>query len=338
MCVVRGEPFLGRAIQQGPVAYLFLNGSLSEIADVFVSFGLRESGPLYLHAGSAPGDCIDWLLHTIKQKGVKLVVIDTLQKLLRFKDLNDYAEVTNKIEPVLDAARQGNCHIMMLHHAKKESADDLDAAIGSTAIRGLCYTYLFLKRLPNSERRILRSDQRGGENFSETAIGFNKTTGRIEIQGTMEDAEIEEAAPKILEFVEMEGGDVVEKAVPDALPLGTIIVSKALRQLFRDGKFERTGDGKKGKPFCYSLAADLATVTHSHVTTSSLSIPYREQKNAEKHEQNRKNREKPLLTLTKFCSPETRNRMGTERNRILNRILREQNPILGKANDWNESR
>lgn len=335
MCVVRGEPFLGRAIQQGPVAYLFLNGSLSEIADVFVSFGLRESGPLYLHAGSAPGDCIDWLLHTIKQKGVKLVVIDTLQKLLRFKDLNDYAEVTNKIEPVLDAARQGNCHIMMLHHAKKESADDLDAAIGSTAIRGLCYTYLFLKRLPNSERRILRSDQRGGENFSETAIGFNKTTGRIEIQGTMEDAEIEEAAPKILEFVEMEGGDVVEKAVPDALPLGTIIVSKALRQLFRDGKFERTGDGKKGKPFCYSLAADLTTVTHSHVTTSSLSIPYREQKNAE---QNRKNREKPLLTLTKFCSPETRNRMGTERNRILNRILREQNPILGKANDWNESR
>jgi hypothetical protein len=47
------------------------------------------------------------------------------------------------MEPVLDAARQGNCQMMMLHHAKKESADDLDAAIGSTAIRGLCYTYLF---------------------------------------------------------------------------------------------------------------------------------------------------------------------------------------------------
>ena len=101
------EPFLGRAIQQGPVAYLFLDGSLPEIADVVVSLGLQESDPLYLHAGSAPGDCIDWLLHTIKQKGVKLVVIDTLQKLLRFKDLNDYAEVTNKMEPVLDAARQG---------------------------------------------------------------------------------------------------------------------------------------------------------------------------------------------------------------------------------------
>jgi hypothetical protein len=54
MCVVRGEPFLGRATQQGPVAYLFLDDFLPEVADVFVSLGLRESDPLYLQAGSAP--------------------------------------------------------------------------------------------------------------------------------------------------------------------------------------------------------------------------------------------------------------------------------------------
>ena len=172
------------------------------------------------------------------------------------------------MEPVLDAARQGNCHIMMLHHAKKESADDLDAAIGSTAIRGLCYTYLFLKRLPNSERRILRSDQRGGKNFAEVAIGFNKRTGRIEIQGTMEDAEIEDAEPKILELVEAEGGDMVEKDIRNLLPLRAIIISKALRKLFRDGKLERTGDGKKGKPFRYSVASDLTTP--SNVTSDSV--------------------------------------------------------------------
>ena len=132
----------------------------------------------------------------------------------------------------------------------------------------------------------------------------------------MEDAEIEEAAPKILKFIEMEGDDVVEKAVRDALPLRTIIVSKALRQLFRDGKLERTGDGKKGKPFRYSLAADLTTITHSHVTTSSLSIPCREQKNAGTAGTESKQSEKTLLTLTKFCSRGIRNRMGTEWNRI----------------------
>lgn len=194
--VVRGEPFLGRATQQGPVAYLFLDGPLPEIADTFVTLGLRESDPLYLHAGSAPADSIDWLLFTIRQKGVKLVVIDTLQKLLRFKDINDYSEVTNRMEPLLDAARQGNCHIMMLHHAGKYSVDDLDAAIGSTAIRGLCYSYLFLKRLnPKSDRRIISSDQRGGKRFPETAIGFNRLTQRLEVQGSLEDAEINDAEP-----------------------------------------------------------------------------------------------------------------------------------------------
>src|SRR5262249_41897750 len=96
--VARGEPFLDRQKQQGAVAYLFLDGPLHEIADVFVAAGLRESDPICLHAGSAPRDCIDWLLSTVKEKGVRLVVIDTLQKLLRFENINDYAEVTNRME------------------------------------------------------------------------------------------------------------------------------------------------------------------------------------------------------------------------------------------------
>ena len=81
---------------------------------------------------------------------------------------------------------------MFLHHAKKDAGDDLDSAIGSTAIRGLAYSYLHMKRLPTSERRILRSDQRGGKNVSEMAIGFDRSAGWLEIQCTMEEAEVEE--------------------------------------------------------------------------------------------------------------------------------------------------
>ncbi|MBI3001319.1 MAG: bifunctional DNA primase/polymerase [Deltaproteobacteria bacterium] len=257
LSVARGEIFLGRMTQQSPVGYLFLDGPLPEIADVFVSLGLRESDPVFLHAGSAPRDAIDWLLFTVKQKATRLVVIDTFQKMLRLKDLNDYAEVTNKMEPVLDAAREGRCHVMMLHHAGKNSADDLDAVIGSTAIRGLCYTYFFEKRLPNSDRRILSSDQWGGKNFPETAIGFNRATGRLEVQGTMEEAEIEEAEPLIIEFLRAEGGDVLEKMIRENVNLRAFIVSKALRKLFRQGHVDRTGKGRKGSPFHYSLVATL---------------------------------------------------------------------------------
>ncbi len=256
IAVSRGEPWLTRATQQSPVAYVFLDGPLTDIADTFVSLGLRESDPVFIHAGSAPIDAIAWILATVKDKGARLVIIDVLQKLCRFENINDYSEVSTKMEPLLEAARDGHCHVMTLHHAKKDSHDDLDAAIGSTAIRGLCYTYLFAKRLANSERRILSSDQRGGKNFGEVGIGFDKFTGRLYVQGTIDDVEIEEATPLILKVLDGDG-EQRETEIRKAVPMRGWIVGKALRSLVKTGDVERNGSGKKGQPFLYSVASTL---------------------------------------------------------------------------------
>ena len=114
------------------------------------------------------------MMKWVKENDARFIIVDTLQRLFRFQNVNDYSEVTNAVEPLTEAAREQKCHVMFLHHAKKDAGDDLDSAIGSTAIRGLAYSYLHMKRLPNSERRILRSDQRGGKNISEMAIGFDR--------------------------------------------------------------------------------------------------------------------------------------------------------------------
>lgn len=257
LAIARGVPFLGRATQRCAVAYLSLDASLPEIAEVFTRFGLREDDQIFLHAGAAPTDAIAWLVERIKQNNVGFVVIDTLQRLFRFQNINDYSEVTNAMEPLLEAAREERVHVMFLHHARKDSQGDLDSAVGSTALRGLAYTYLHLKKLPNSERRILRSDQRGGRNFPETAIGFDRVTGWLQVQGTMEDAEIEEAEPQIMEFLRAEEGEVLEKMIRENVNLRAFIVSKALRKLFRQGDVDRVGKGRKGSPFRYSPVATL---------------------------------------------------------------------------------
>jgi len=165
--------------------------------------------------------------------------------------------VTAKMEPLLEAARAGNCHVLTLHHAKKDSKDDLDASIGSTAIRGLAYTYLFVKRLANSNRRILSSDQRGGKNFAELGIGFDNVTGRLRVEGTIEAIEIEEARPQISKFLEAEESEVTEKEIRQAIPMRGWVVGRALRALVKHGDVERTGTGKKGNAFRYSLATVL---------------------------------------------------------------------------------
>jgi len=256
LAIARGIPFLGRPTQQSIVAYLSLDASLPEIGEVFQRFGLRESDQVFIHAGGAPVDAVGWLAHVIAEKGVRFCVIDTLQRLFRFQDVNDYSQVTNAIEPVLEAARQNNCHVLFCHHARKDSGDDLDSAIGSTAIRGLAYTYLHIKRLPDSERRIIRSDQRGGKNLPEMAIGYGKD-GWLCVQGTIEEVEIEEAEPKILEFLQAQDTGVTEREILRAVNLRAIVISKAIRQLFKNCHIERTGRGKKGDPFRYSKAISL---------------------------------------------------------------------------------
>jgi len=253
IAVSRGLPFLGRDTQKSPVAYLSLDASLPEITENLTALGLRESDPIFIHAGSAPRDTVRWLMQRVKENGVRLVVIDTLQRLFKFKDVNDYALVTNTMEPLLEEARAQNVHLLITHHAKKDAYDDLDSAIGSTAIRGLAYTYLHLKRLPGSDRRIFRSDQRNGKNFPELALIFNKE-GWLEVFGTRDDAEIEEVKPKILEALEAEGSDITEREIRRAVPAKGWIVGQGLRQLFKAGDLDRTGKGKKGDPFRFSLA------------------------------------------------------------------------------------
>jgi len=246
---------------------------MTDIADTFVALGLRETDPIFIHAGSAPKDAIDWILAAVKNKGARLVIIDVLQKLCRFENINDYSEVTTKMEPLLEAARAGNCHVMTLHHAKKDSKDDLDAAIGSTAIRGLAYTYLFVKRLANSNRRILSSDQRGGKNFAELGIGFDNVTGRLRVEGTIDEVEIEEARPQIIKFLEAEESEVTEKDIRQNISMRGWVVGRALRALVKQGDVERTGTGKKGNAFRYSLATPLFAESSNHTTRSNDTSP-----------------------------------------------------------------
>jgi hypothetical protein len=175
IAVSRGLPFLGRQTQQSPVAYLSLDASLPEILETFQPFGPRETDPIFVHAGSAPREAVLEIMEWVKKNNARFVVVETIQKLFRFENLNDYSEVINTSEPLIEAAREQKIHVAFVHHAKKDAGDDLDSAIGSTAIRGLAYTYLHMKRLPDSERRILRSDQRGGKNIAEVAVGFGKT-------------------------------------------------------------------------------------------------------------------------------------------------------------------
>lgn len=177
IAVARGVSFLDRPTAQGKVGYIFNDGGQNEIAEVFAKFGVRGDDSILLHAGSVPDRSSEWLLDMVDRGGLSLVVIDTLQRFFRFKDLNGYSEVTNTMEPLLNGMAERHCHVMFVHHAKKDTSDKLNASVGSTALRGLCYTFIYYCRLPDSEQRMMFTDQRSGKNMKETNIDFDWKTG-----------------------------------------------------------------------------------------------------------------------------------------------------------------
>src|SRR5258705_11056613 len=72
--------------------------------------------------------------------------------------------------------------------------------------------------------------------------------------------------PKIRELLDMhEGsGGVTEPNIRSEMPARGIITSKAIRAMYKAGTIERTGQGKKGKPFRYYLADTLSPAGPSY--------------------------------------------------------------------------
>ncbi len=327
IAVARGLPFLGRDTQKSPVAYLSLDASLPEIAETFASFGLKDNDPIFLHSGSAPRDTVRWLMQRVREKEVRLVVIDTLQRLFKFKDVNDYSHVTNTMEPLLEEARAQNIHLLLTHHAKKDASDDLDSSIGSTAVRGLAYSYLHLKRLPNSERRIFRSDQRNGKNFPELALVFN-CEGWLEVFGTRDEAEVEEVKPKILELLEAEGSEVDEKEIRRATPARGWVVGRAIRELFKAGDLDRTGKGRRGDPYKYMLASSIVDlrdnpssdcllqegIVKGREVSRPILIPYRDEEPPRQSGLETGRGKKSVETQGEILVPENQDSHGTSKD------------------------
>lgn len=259
IAVCRGLTFLGRECRRGSVVYLFLDGPADDIKEQFVKAGLRDDDELYWHAGSPPAQTIAWATQMIKDTKANLVVIDTLQKFFQFKDLSDYAEITAKMEPMLNAIRDAEAHMLLLHHAGKYALDEMDSAIGSTVLRGQAFTTIHVKKLPDTEVRILRSEQRGGKDFEEVAIEFEGAdhSGLMVVTGSRREAEIKTVEPKIVELLK-DRGPSSETEIRNNLPVRGILVSMALRSLHKNGELETSGVKRsRTDPLKYHIANSL---------------------------------------------------------------------------------
>ena len=108
--------------------------------------GATGDEPIDISTTSAPADGLAQVRAIAEQRKPVLIIIDPLFRFTRVKDGNDYAQVTQALEPLLRLARETRAHVLCVHHSGKTHREDGDNILGSTAIFGSVDTLLTMKR------------------------------------------------------------------------------------------------------------------------------------------------------------------------------------------------
>lgn len=251
-CVARGEQFLGRDVKQGTVLYLALEEKKSELKKHFVSMGATAEDEIAFYVARAPEDGLAWLTREVEKRNPVLIIVDTFQRYKRLQDLNDYASVTNALDPLTNLARESGAHLMFTHHGKKGGGSDGDAVLGSTALFGAVDTLLEMRR--RDKMRYLFSFQRYGEDLEETVIVLDLETFRVTPQGPKTEADFKCAQEQILKYLTTFGEAQKQADIYNGVGGRRQALIPALKELYELGKISRTGKGRKNDPYLYQVA------------------------------------------------------------------------------------
>lgn len=248
--IARGERWLGWRVHFGSVWYLVFEDKRSEVRRHFRQLGATGSESLHLFFDQAGLELLPHLHALAVTEKPAAIVVDTLQRLIHVRDMNDYAQVTERCAPLLKLARDTGATLILVHHANK-FGQGLDSILGSTALAGSVDNVFILGR---SERhRTLSSIQRIGPDLEPIVLALDPATGQVQAVGNKRDADEAEAADRIVEALSEQDLPVTESWIKAHVEGRTQDVARAVRLLLRRGRLVRTGRGGKGDPFKYSV-------------------------------------------------------------------------------------
>ena len=269
--VSRGEPFLGQSTTQGDVLYLALEESAEQVDKNWDSFNKTNGEPsggehLFVHSGTAPTKALKKLEKVIETREIKpkLVIIDLLQKFVRIKKIEDYAEVITAIEPIMAMARRLGCHVLLTHHAPKGERELIESGLGSIGLTGSVDTVILIKKAPSPlDRRSFSTDQRyrkpGCENIKDWVINLKEDDITLELAGTISEVTESDAREHILKLMDDIGkeGKFYTEPMTTQQIMEEIKKTKSqtvtyLKELLSEKKIRREGAGKSRSPYRYS--------------------------------------------------------------------------------------
>ena len=178
VCVAKGVPFLGRETVKGDVILISLEDPRNHVDNCLKVLGYEPASDAQIriieNLPATADESIEVLGEALSGlPDVRLVIVDTMAKLPRVSDLNDYMPVLSKVEQLRNLARKfPQLHIQGLAHCKKAQTDDpFDSLLGSTALRGETDTSIAI--FQQDGQKIIATETRIGKAIPPTILSAN---------------------------------------------------------------------------------------------------------------------------------------------------------------------
>ena len=268
VAVSQGKSFLGRATARGAVIYWQTEDDAKDVLNAFNRLGSKEGDEqIYVLQGDPESsECQDIAAQLEADQNINLVVIETLDDLLRISDIKENTAARaafDKFNTQLMIPFGHRAAFLALHHMKKTETDFAgDSLLGASTIRGRTDAKIYMAQVsPDDERRLIWSSKRIGRAIPKTFLVFDPITGKSELGETMADAarnarEAEQQADLKQLFALLAQHPGIEHC---ALLKGLSGMKQACKLKLigdnvRSGSIIKSGKGVRGSPLTYKMA------------------------------------------------------------------------------------
>lgn len=194
VCVMKGQSFLDRPCMRGEVLFWQCEETPEDIKESLVKLGYdfdRDEAVYVLKDSPSPYDFkrMDDVLGTFP--GIRLVVIETLDSLLKTDDIKDNSELRKRMDYFNETVVRKHMHrtsFLALHHFRKaDNADPGKKISGATQIRGQMDVKIYLDRTSAEEnaQRFVHATVRRGRSIPKTFLNYDPATERLALGQSM---------------------------------------------------------------------------------------------------------------------------------------------------------
>ena len=253
--VAVGGEWLGRTCTQVNVLWIGTEDTARIARNQFQDMDCDPEAPLHVWNGFPPDPSImptaEWLDRLIALHKAGLVLVENFGKLVTIDDFNDYSVVSAALRPYEALATTSRAAIVVGLHTRKSGGDDGQAVLGSTQFTGGPSTIFELTR--DGDNRYLSSIQREGTGLERTMLKWHPSSRTYTPGLSKSAADAELVADEILIYLR-EGAGSTTAEIADAISRKRQAVTRALNRMVDDGWGTKSGKGRAGAPYRFSLS------------------------------------------------------------------------------------